>query len=409
MAVRRKSDAKEISLVSALKEVCGEREIEPNVLYEAIEAALIFAYKKTKGADRDVIVDFNRGDGDFQMFELRPIVEKTEGGDTKEISLQEARKISPHCEIGDVIRQEVSPANFGRIAAQAAKQFVVQKIREAERNVIYDEFNDKEDNIITGIVRRIEDGNIIVGMDKIEAILVPSEQIRGEYFHVGDKIRAYVAEVRRISKGPQIFLSRTHPSFLKKLLELQVPEIQEGIIVVKSIAREAGARAKIAVVSNDENIEAVGTCIGQKGMRIQTILNEIGQEKIDIVQWSEDPALFVAAALSPAKVLRVAINNDEKTSRVVVPDSQLSLAIGKEGQNARLAARLTSWKIDIKSESQAEGEILPENMIETQLVVRQPKKNKPNNRKKKKKQSATEQNNAVQENQPPIAENAQEV
>ena len=409
MAVRRKSDAKEISLVSALKEVCGEREIEPNVLYEAIEAALIFAYKKTKGADRDVIVDFNRGDGDFQMFELRPIVEKTEGGDTKEISLQEARKISPHCEIGDVIRQEVSPANFGRIAAQAAKQFVVQKIREAERNVIYDEFNDKEDNIITGIVRRIEDGNIIVGMDKIEAILVPSEQIRGEYFHVGDKIRAYVAEVRRISKGPQIFLSRTHPSFLKKLLELQVPEIQEGIIVVKSIAREAGARAKIAVVSNDENIEAVGTCIGQKGMRIQTILNEIGQEKIDIVQWSEDPALFVAAALSPAKVLRVAINNDEKTSRVVVPDSQLSLAIGKEGQNARLAARLTSWKIDIKSESQAEGEILPENMIETQLVVRQPKKNKPNNRKKKKKQSATEQNNTVQENQPPIAENAQEV
>ena len=398
MAVRKRSAANDVSLLSALKDLCGEREIEPDVLYEAIEAALIFAYKKTKGAEREVVVDFNRADGNFKMYELRPIVEETEGGDTAEISLQEARKIDPHYEVGDVFRQEVSPASFGRIAAQAAKQFVVQRIREAERNVIYDEFNDKENEIVTGFVKNIEDGNIIVGVDKIEAILVPSEQIHGEHYQVGDSIKAYVAEVRKIGKGPQIFLSRTHPGFLKKLLELEVPEVQEGIIVVKSIAREAGGRAKIAVFSNDEHIEAVGTCIGPHGMRIQNIINEVSQEKIDLIQWSEDPARFVAAALSPAKPVKIAVNIQDKMSRVIVPDMQLSVAIGKEGQNARLAARLTGWKIDIKSESQAEGEPVPEGMTEIELVTKKPKNLKNKNKKNKKPKEKNNQQQNQQQN-----------
>ncbi len=392
MAVRKRNVKNEISLLSALKELCGEREISPEILYDAIEAALVFAYKKTKGADRDVLVDLDRETGNFKMFELRSVVEEVENP-AKEISLEDAQKINPHYELGDAVRKEVSPADFGRIAAQAAKQFVVQKIREAERGVIYDEFNDRAEDIVTGTVERIEDGNVIISVDKTEAILVASEQIRGEKFQVGDRIKAYVAEVRKIGKGPQIFLSRTHPGFLKRLLEMEVPEVQEGIISVKSIAREAGARAKIAVYSNDENIEPVGTCIGPRGMRIQNILNELGEEKVDIIQWSEEPARFIAAALSPSKVIKVAVNENEKVSRVVVPDNQLSLAIGKAGQNARLAARLTGWKIDIKSQEQAEGEILPEGMIEVEILKQQPKKKK---KKKKKKNKNTQQQNQPQ-------------
>ena len=385
LAVRRKKSKNEVSLLSALKELCGEREISPDVLYEAIEAALIFAYKKTNGTDRNVIVDINKDEGIFHVFELIPIVEEVVD-DSKEISLVDAQKINPDYEIGDVVRREVSPTDFGRIAAQAAKQFVVQKIREAERGVIYDEFNERENDLISGTVERVEDGNVIVMVDKTEAILVSSEQIHGEKFQPGDRIKAYIAEVRKIGKGPQIFLSRTHPGFLKRLLEMEVPEIQEGIISVKSIAREAGARSKIAVISNDENVEPVGTCIGPHGIRIQNILNEIKTEKIDIVQWSEDPAMFIAAALSPAKVMKVAVSNTEKVSRVIVPDNQLSLAIGKEGQNARLAARLTGWKIDIKSKSQAAESTLPENMTEVKVgnkKAKPKKKDKPQQQNKK--------------------------
>ena len=398
MAVRKRGTKNEISLLTALKELCGEREIAPEILYDAIEAALVFAYKKSKGADRDVVVDLNRETGNFKMFELRPIVEETEEKGGKEISLRDARKIDPHYEVGDVVRQEVSPSDFGRIAAQAAKQFVVQKIREAERGVIYDEFNERESDIVSGTVERVEEGNVIITVDKTEAILVPSEQIRGEHFKVGDRIRAYVAEVRKIGKGPQIFLSRTHPGFLKRLLEMEVPEIQEGIISIKSIAREAGARSKIAVISSDENIDPVGTCIGPHGIRIQNILNEIGEEKIDVVQWSEEPAMFIAAALSPSKVLTVAVSNNEKHSRVIVPDNQLSLAIGKEGQNARLAARLTGWKIDIKSKSQAEGDVLPENMTEVKIAKKKPKPVK-NKVKPKAKNSQPENQNAATVNE----------
>ncbi len=392
MAVKRRSAKNEYSLLTALKELCGERDIDANILYDAIETALVFAYKKTKGAEREVEVKLDRETGTFKMFEIRPVVEEISTDDSKEISLQEARKINPTCEVGDLVRQEVSPEQFGRIAAQSAKQLVVQKIREAERGAIYNEFNDREDEIITGSVERIEDGSLIIQFDKATAILVPSEQIRGEHFEVGDRIRAYVAEVRKIGRGPQIFLSRTHPGFLKKLLELEVPEIQEGIIVVKAIAREAGARSKIAVYSTDENIEPVGTCIGPRGIRIQNILSEIGEEKIDVVQWNEEPAKFIASALSPSKVLKVAVNQSEKASRVIVPDDQLSLAIGKEGQNARLAARLTGWKIDIKSQSQAEGEVIPEGMVEIEIAppksVKQVKKKK---KKKKKSKPAVEE------------------
>ena len=392
MAVRRRTAKNEISLLTALKDLCGEREIAPEILYDAIESALVFAYKKTKGTDREILVDLDRETGSFKMFELRSVVEEVTNH-AKEISLEDAHKISPHYELGDAVRNEISPSDFGRISAQAAKQFVVQKIREAERGVIYNEFNDRAEDIVTGTVERIEDGNIIVSLDKTEAILVTSEQIRGERFNAGDRIKAYVAEVRKIGKGPQIFLSRTHPGFLKRLLEMEVPEVQEGIIVVKSIAREAGARAKIAVYSNDENIEPVGTCIGSRGMRIQNILNELGEEKIDVVQWSEDPARFIAAALSPSKVIKVAVNLNERVSRVVVPDNQLSLAIGKAGQNARLAARLTGWKIDIKSQSQAADDVLSEDMTELELIKPQPKK------KKKKKKKNPQMQNQFTENQ----------
>lgn len=391
MAVRKKSTKNEISLLTALKELCGEREISPEILYDAIESALIFAYKKNNGADREVVVELNRETGNFKMFELRTVVEEVTD-ESKEISLTEAQTLNPNYVVGDSVRHEVSPSDFGRIAAQAAKQFVVQKIREAERGVIYDEFNDRAEDIVTGTVERVEEGNLILTVDKTEAILVPSEQIRGEIFQIGDRVKAYVAEVRKIGKGPQIFLSRTHPGFLKRLLEMEVPEVQEGIISVKAIAREAGARAKIAVFSNDENVEPVGTCIGPRGMRIQNILNEIGEEKVDVVQWNEEPARFIAAALSPSKVIKVAVNEAERTSRVVVPDNQLSLAIGKAGQNARLAARLTGWKIDIKSKSQAEDEVLPENMTEVEIIKKTPKKKK----KKKKNKNSQQQNSATE-------------
>ena len=407
MAVTKRSSKDEISLLTALKDLCGEREISPDILYDAIESALVFAYRKSKGADKEVLVDLNRETGNFKMFELHFIVEEVEN-EAREISLEDAQKINPHYEIGDVIRKEVSPSDFGRLAAQAAKQFVVQKIREAERSAIFDEFNDKENDIISGTVERIEDGNVVLTIDKTEAILVPAEQIRGEKFSVGDRVRAYVAEVRKIGKGPQIFLSRTHPGFLKRLLELEVPEVKEGIIVVKSIAREAGARAKIAVISNDENIEPVGTCIGPRGMRIQNIMNEIGAEKIDVVQWSDDPAKFIAAALSPSKVSRVAVNVAEKVSRVVVPDNQLSLAIGKAGQNARLAARLTGWKIDIKSQSQVVDEVLPDNMTEIEILQKQAQPKKKKKKKKKKKNQNQQQNQQNQQQQDISANNSLE-
>ena len=259
---------------------------------------------------------------------------------------------------------EVTPANFGRIAAQTAKQVVVQRVREAERGIIYEEFMSREGDIITGLVSRVENRNVFIDLGKTEAVLTPTEQIAGETYEHGDRIKAYIVEVKKTSKGPQIVVSRTHPGLLKRLFELEVPEIQEGIVEIKSVAREPGMRSKIAVYSKDDDVDPVGSCVGHKGMRVQAVVDELGSEKIDIVKWNEDSAKFIANALSPAKVVSVAVNEDEKVSRVVVPDYQLSLAIGKEGQNARLAAKLTGWKIDIKSESQAADEVLDAGMSE---------------------------------------------
>lgn len=380
MAVRKKKTGGEIILIDALKDLCAEKEINPDALFDAIESALIFACKKSASADKKVIVDLDRDSGVFHVYELRDVVEEVTNP-VKEISISDARKIDLKYEIGDVVRHEVPPNNFGRIAAQAAKQFVMQKIREAERGVVYDEFTNKDNDIVTGTVTRIEDGNVIVDIGKTEAVLVPVEQIYTDRFQVGDRVRAYVAEVRKIGKGPQVYLSRTHPGFLRRLFESEVPEIQEGIITIKTVAREAGNRSKIAVVSNNPDVDPVGACLGEHGVRAQAIAKELGDERIDVVKWDEDPAIFIANALSPSKVMKVAVSDYDKVSHVVVPNNQLSLAIGKEGQNARLAAKITGWKIDIKSKAQAKDDVYDDDLRIVQIMPDKPKKQKPQKQK----------------------------
>ena len=271
----------------------------------------------------------------------------------QEISLDDAKAVDIAYQLGDVVEQEVTPKDFGRIAAQTAKQVVVQRIREAERSLVYDEFANRENDIVTGVVQRIEQRQVYVDLGKAEAVLPPTEQINGEPYRYGERIKTFIVEVKKLPKGPQIMLSRTHPGLLRRLFELEVPEIHDGVVEIKSVAREPGLRSKIAVYSADENVDPVGACVGHKGLRVQMIVNELRGEKIDVVRWSENPDEYIANALSPAKVIAVEIFEDEKASRVIVPDYQLSLAIGREGQNARLAAKLTGWKIDIKSETQA--------------------------------------------------------
>lgn len=338
--------------IQALHDLARERGIEEAVLFEAIEAALSSAYKRNFGTSQNVKIDIDRTSGDIHVFSQRQVVEEVTDP-LLEISLAEARRKDPTYQLGDVVLQEVTPRDFGRIAAQTAKQVVVQRIREAERGQIYDEYTDRESDIITGMVTHAEGGNVYVELNKTEAVLLPGEQVPGEHYRSGDRIKAYILEVRKTPKGPEIIISRSHPGLLKRLLELEVPEIHDGVVELKGLAREAGSRSKIAVYSHDENVDAVGACVGPRGMRIQTIVNELNGEKIDVVAYDPDPAQFVANALSPAKVTAVEVDADTKVARVVVPDYQLSLAIGKEGQNARLAAKLTGWRIDIKSESQA--------------------------------------------------------
>ena len=366
MAARRskaKAKKEETGFLDALKELAAEKGVEEEVLFDAIEAALISAYKRNFGSAQNVRVVLDRHTGAYHVYAIKTVVEEVED-DILEISLAQARTIRAEYEPGDIIEIEVTPANFGRIAAQAAKQVVVQRVREAERGIIYEEFMSREGDIVNGLVSRVENRNVFIDLGKTEAILMPAEQIAGETYEHGDQIKAYIVEVKRTSKGPQIVVSRTHPGLLKRLFELEVPEIQEGIVEIKSVAREPGMRSKIAVYSKDDDVDPVGSCVGHKGMRVQAVVDELGSEKIDIVKWNEDSAKFIANALSPAKVVSVAVNEDEKVSRVVVPDYQLSLAIGKEGQNARLAAKLTGWKIDIKSESQAADEVLDAGMSE---------------------------------------------
>ena len=342
-------------LLNAFRELGNEKGILPEILFEAVEAALIAAYRKNFGSSQNVRVSLDRKTGDINVYARKIVVEQIED-ENLEITLAEARQIDPRYQLGDIIETEVTPRNFGRIAAQTAKQVVVQRIREIERGLVYEKFSNRESDIVTGVVQRIENKNVYIDLGKAEAILTPNEQIEGEYYNLFERIKTYIIEVKKTNKGPQIMVSRTHPGLLKRLFELEVPEIHDGLVEIKSVAREPGMRSKIAVYSKDENVDPVGACVGHKGMRVQTIVNELKGEKIDIVKYSSDPEEYVANALSPAKVVLVEANVNEKVCRVVVPDYQLSLAIGKEGQNARLAAKLTGWKIDIKSESHAAAE-----------------------------------------------------
>lgn len=349
-----------MEFIEALHELEKERGISADVLFEAIEAALISAYKKNFASLQNVRVHIDRMTGEIKVYARKNVVENVEDPRTQ-VSLEDACKIDPNYEIDDIVEYEVTPREFGRIAAQTAKQVVVQRIREAERGMIYDEYINREGDIVTGVVQRYDQKNVIVDLGKVEAILTAQEQIPGETYEPFARIKTYVVEVKKTTKGPQVMLSRTHPGLIKRLFELEVPEIHDGLVEIKGVSREAGARSKIAVFSRDPNVDPVGACVGPKGSRVQTIVNELKGEKIDIVNYSTDPEEYVANALSPAKVLAVYPNHEEKVALVVVPDYQLSLAIGKEGQNARLAAKLTNWKIDIKSESQAASQnLIPE-------------------------------------------------
>lgn len=340
-------------LIEALEMVEKEKGISKEILIDAIESALSSAYKKDQKNHQNIKVKLDPQTGDFRVFSYKQVLEEVED-DRLEITLEEARRIDPGYELNDMVEIEIFPNEFGRIAAQTAKQVVVQRIREAERSIVYDEFTNRVGDIVNGVVQRFEQRNVYVELGRVEAILPPNEQIPGERYEPGTRIKTFLVEVKKTSKGPQVILSRTRNGLLKRLFELEVPEIQEGLVEIKSVAREPGARSKIAVVSRNENVDPVGACVGAKGARVQMIVRELKGEKIDVIPWSHEPVLFIIKALSPSKVSDVKLFPSRKTAIVIVPDYQLSLAIGKEGQNARLAAKLTGWKIDIKSESQAE-------------------------------------------------------
>lgn len=345
--------------IGALKEIVKDKGISEDLLFTTIEDALVAAYKKNyagpTSSAQNVKVTVDRETGEIHVYSQKVVVEEVFDNVT-EIGLEEAQEIKPTYDLDDVVDFEVTPKNFGRVAAQLAKGVVTQRIREAERSIIYGEYKEKEYDIITGTVLREDKGNVFVNIGKLETAIGPNEQIPREKYKFNEKIKLYVVEVKNTSKGAQIIVSRTHPGLVKRLFELEVPEIYEGVVEIKSISREAGSRSKIAVVSHDENVDPMGACVGPKGARVQNIVNELKGEKIDIIKWSKNPEEFIENSLSPAKVLSVTVDEDKKSAKVIVDDSQLSLAIGKEGQNVRLAAKLTNWKIDIKSKSQAEAE-----------------------------------------------------
>ncbi|HEY8530681.1 MAG TPA: transcription termination factor NusA, partial [Limnochorda sp.] len=340
-----------LELVGALNELEKERGISREILFEAIEAAIVSAYKRNYGSAQNVRVEIGDRTGEIRVFARKDVVETVEDPATQ-ISLEEARLINPNYNLNDVVEIEVTPRDFGRIAAQTAKQVVIQRIREAERALVYEEFASREGDIVTGVVQRVERRTVYVDLGRVEAVLPPSEQIERETYTPGKRIKVYITEVRKTTKGPQVLVSRTHPNLLKRLFELEVPEIHDGIVEIRAVAREAGNRSKVAVYSRDPLVDPVGACIGQRGQRVKAISQELCDERIDVIAWHPDPREFVKHALSPARVSDVYLNEEEKVARAVVPDHQLSLAIGMKGQNARLAARLTGWKIDIKSQTQ---------------------------------------------------------
>ena len=339
-------------LMGALDELEREKNISKETLLDAIEQSLIQAYKNHFGKADNVHVTINRETGDFSVFADRTVVEFVDDP-AEEISLVEAQKQNTNAEIGDIIKVPIHSDKFGRIATQNAKNVILQKIREEERKVLFDQYHGNEKEVVTGIVQRVVGHNVSVNLGKADAILGENEQVKGETFKPTERIKVYILEVKDTPKGPRILVSRTHPGLVKRLFESEVAEVKDGTVEIKSIAREAGSRTKLAVWSNDPDVDPVGACVGVNGARVSAIVNELRGEKIDIINWDENPAILIENALSPAKVIAVMADPDEKTALVVVPDYQLSLAIGKEGQNARLAARLTGFKIDIKSETQA--------------------------------------------------------
>ena len=335
-------------LLNALDDLCQEKGIDRDVILDALEAALIAAYKRNFQSAQNVEVIMDRTTGAVKVMAKKEVVEDVADEEAQEfISLEDARKISGQYQIGDEVSIEVTPKTFGRIAAMTAKQVVTQRIREAERGILYSEYTDKENEIVSGKIQRIERGTVFVDIGKVEAILPVNEQPEGETYALQQWVKCYVSEVRNGTKGMQIILSRTHPGLVKKLFMQEVPEIADGLVEIKSVSREAGSRTKIAVYSEDPNVDPQGACIGPKGIRVQRIGEELREEKIDIIKWSDNPAEFIAASLSPSKVVSVELDEEEKSAQVTVPEYQLSLAIGKSGQNVRLAARLTGWKIDI--------------------------------------------------------------
>lgn len=349
-------------LLDALDELERTRGISRQILVEAIESAIVSAYRRNYANAQNVRVELDEDSGRIKVFTRRTVVAEVDDP-RAEIGLQDAQEIDRSYQVGDVVESEVTPRDFGRIAAQTAKQVVIQRIREAERDLVYEEYASRIDDIITGVVQRHEQRNVFVDLGKVEAILTASEQMPNEIYRHNDRLKIYLMDVKKTTKGPLVLVSRTHPGLLKRLFELEVPEIYDGVVEIRAVAREAGFRSKIAVSSRDPNVDPVGACVGQKGSRVQQIVSELRGEKIDIVQWDPEVSRFIGNALSPAKVVAVFPNEPPKVARVVVPDTMLSLAIGKEGQNARLAARLTGWKIDIKSESQM-AEIIETELFE---------------------------------------------
>lgn len=354
-------------MLNALDALEAEKGISKEIVIDALEAALVSAYKRHYGQAQNVEIEFDNKKGNIHVYAVKEVTEEVMDSQL-EVSLKEAMEVNKAYEIGDKIRFEVTPKDFGRIAAQTAKQVILQRVREAERNIIYNEFSAYENDIMQGIVERQDRRYIYVNLGKIEAVLSKQDQMPNEFYQPHDRIKVYVSKVENTSKGPQVFVSRSHPDLLRRLFEQEIPEIYDGLVEINSIAREAGDRSKVSVRSNDSNIDPVGTCVGPKGQRVQAIVNELKGENMDIVEWNEDPAIYIANALNPAQVVDVIFDpNNSKACTVVVPDFQLSLAIGKRGQNARLAAKLTGFKIDIKPESEMEN-FYAEQAIEEEVV-----------------------------------------
>ena len=339
-------------LILALEQLEKEKGIKKEYLLESIETALVTAYKRNFDTSENVKVEMDKNTGATHVYSVKEVVEEVEDK-VKQINIKEAKKINKSLQVGDQVDIEIVPKNFGRIAAQTAKQVIIQKIREAEREVLFEEYSKRKGEIVSGIIQKSDKGIVIMDLGRLEGVMPLKEQIPTEKYRVNDKIKAYILDVTKGEKGSvQVTISRSHPDFVRKLLEFEIPEIYEGLIEIKSVSRDPGKRCKVAVYSQDENIDPVGSCVGQKGIRIQNVINELNGEKIDVIEWSPDISIYIAAALLPATIMAVDIKEDEKFAQVIVQDDQLSLAIGKAGQNVRLAAKLTNWKIDIKSESQ---------------------------------------------------------